>query len=178
MTTTSLENGHGTSIGSLGFNFSRSVVSNVTVSNNIYNRTSNVARIKTWQGGTGNVSAITYENLTLIDVENAILIDQYYCPGSQKHPDGQTHCKNYSQGVHISSVEFRNITGTHSDALAGKLACSDTVPCTDIVMDDVRLRRTGGHSWPSPDRWLCWQAHGSMTDVVPAACAMSEGRAG
>ena len=162
-----MENGHGTSIGSLGFNFAVAHVSNVTVRHNVYNRTSNVARIKTWQGGRGECSDIHYSNLTLIDVENALLIDQFYCPGSQKHPDGQAHCKNYSSAVKVSGIRFSDIVGTHSDETAGKFSCSDTVPC-EFQMSNVTLSRTGG----KPDRWDCWNAHGSMTDVTPKPCKM------
>ncbi len=163
------ENGHGTSIGSLGFDFTVAHVSKVLVQHNVYNRTSNVARIKTWQGGRGECHNITYQNLTLIDVNNAILIDQYYCPGSQKHPDGQTHCKNYSSAVKVSGVVFKHIVGTHGDSTAGRFACSDTVPC-EFQMLDVNLSRNDG----GEQQWECWSARGIMTNVVPKPCHMTE----
>ena len=62
-------------------------------------RTANVARIKTWQGGKGDCSDITYTNLTLIDVSNAIIIDQFYCPASQKqqvHTQSAVACDVWS----------------------------------------------------------------------------------
>ena len=162
-------NGHGTSIGSLGFNFSIAHVSNVTVRHNIFNRTSNVARIKTWQGGRGICKNITYTNLTLIDVDNAILIDQFYCPGSQKHPDGKTHCKNWSSAVQVSDILFSDIVGTHRDDQAGRLACSETVPCNNIHLVNVQLTRTGNQS----DHWECSAVHGSMRNCVPKPCNMN-----
>jgi polygalacturonase len=45
--------GHGASIGSLGFNHSHAYVSNITFRNLFFNRTSTTIRIKTWQGGMG-----------------------------------------------------------------------------------------------------------------------------
>jgi polygalacturonase len=76
-------NGHGTSIGSIGEDNSHGEVSNIFFFNNTFYRTQNVARIKTWQGGTGFVRNITYKSLRLEETQNSILITQYYCPGSQ-----------------------------------------------------------------------------------------------
>ena len=47
------ENGHGTSIGSIGAHFSCGYVANISFRHNVYKHTSNVARLKTWQGGCG-----------------------------------------------------------------------------------------------------------------------------
>jgi polygalacturonase len=56
-------NGHGASIGSLGYNGSIAHVSNVSLRNLIFNETSTSIRIKTWQGGHGLVQNISYENI-------------------------------------------------------------------------------------------------------------------
>jgi hypothetical protein len=43
-------------------------------------------RIKTWQGGHGLVTNVTYSDITLVAVEVPLLITQYYCPSSQSAP--------------------------------------------------------------------------------------------
>jgi polygalacturonase len=132
------ENGHGTSIGSIGAHFSCGSVSNVSFRNNIYNRTSNVARIKTWQGGCGTVKNISYYNLTVTDVKNAVLITQYYCPSSQ-HPGA---CRNYTNSsVAISDISIQKLHGTHLDDRPGQILCSDTTACTGLRLADIDLER-------------------------------------
>ncbi|WVZ09701.1 hypothetical protein V8G54_014231, partial [Vigna mungo] len=43
-----------------------------------FTNTENGARIKTVPGGSGYARKITFENITLIDTDNPIIIDQYY----------------------------------------------------------------------------------------------------
>eukprot|EP00055_Hartaetosiga_balthica_P001785 m.1859 g.1859 ORF g.1859 m.1859 type:complete len:422 (-) comp1651_c0_seq1:155-1420(-) len=156
-------NGHGTSIGSIGENNSTGYVSNVTFRSTKFIRTQNVARIKTWQGGHGEVSNITYDGLVVEEVTNSILITQYYCPSSQ-HP---SKCQNFSAAVKISNITMNNITGTHVDTHAGILWCSDSIPCAGINLTNINLTRTFD---PSGDSFNCWQAHGTAHNVSPKAC--------
>jgi Glycosyl hydrolases family 28 len=46
--------------------------------------------------------------------------------------------------VKISGVIFKNISGTSKSPAAMKFACSDTVPCSDIVLNDINLERENG----------------------------------
>jgi polygalacturonase len=87
-------NGHGASIGSLGYNGSSAHVSNITFRNLVFNHTATTMRIKTWQGGHGLVKNVTYENITVHDVGMPIRLTQFYCPGSQHK--GQ--CPNLTAG--------------------------------------------------------------------------------
>ncbi|KAL0005431.1 hypothetical protein SO802_012992 [Lithocarpus litseifolius] len=82
--------GHGISVGSLGANGAYATVEEVYVNNCSFNRTLNGARIKTWQGGSGYARNIFFEQITLVDVKNPIIVDQFYCNG--KHD-----CKNELQ---------------------------------------------------------------------------------
>ncbi|ESW06320.1 hypothetical protein PHAVU_010G038000 [Phaseolus vulgaris] len=72
------EGGHGISIGSLGRNQSHETVEEVHVWNCSFIDTTNGARIKTWPGGSGYARKITYEEIILEDVQNSIIIDQFY----------------------------------------------------------------------------------------------------
>uniref|UniRef100_A0A803L0L4 Polygalacturonase n=1 Tax=Chenopodium quinoa TaxID=63459 RepID=A0A803L0L4_CHEQI len=49
-----------------------------------------------------------------------------------------------STAVQISQVMYRNITGTTKSKQAMKFACSDTVPCKNIVLTNIDLHRTEG----------------------------------
>lgn len=46
------------------------------------------------QGGSGYVKSVRFENVKMNDVENPIIIDQFYC-------DSMTRCKNQ---VHIDQI--------------------------------------------------------------------------
>ncbi|XP_021742796.1 probable polygalacturonase At1g80170 isoform X2 [Chenopodium quinoa] len=129
--------GHGISIGSLGKDNSTGIVTKVVLSGAFIKGASNGLRIKTWQGGSGYVKAIRFENVMMEDVANPIIIDQFYC-------DSPNPCGNQSTAVQISQVMYRNITGTTKSKQAMKFACSDTVPCKNIVLTNIDLHRTEG----------------------------------
>lgn len=74
--------GHGISIGSLGRNFNEEDVVGLTVKNCSFKMTQNGVRIKTWENGPKDlhVRDLVFENITMEDVENPVIIDQKYCP--------------------------------------------------------------------------------------------------
>lgn len=49
-----------------------------------------------------------------------------------------------TSAVKISQIMYRNITGTTNSAKAIKFACSDTVPCSHIVLNNVNLEGKDG----------------------------------
>ncbi|RWR94519.1 polygalacturonase-like protein [Cinnamomum micranthum f. kanehirae] len=55
--------GHGISNGSLGNHNSHACAKNITVSRSKIRHVDNGVRIKTWQGGSGSVSSITFEDM-------------------------------------------------------------------------------------------------------------------
>ncbi|PHU21258.1 hypothetical protein BC332_06365 [Capsicum chinense] len=124
--------GHGISIGSLGKDDSIGIVNRVVLDTAFLKGTSNGLRIKTWQGGSGYVRTVRFQNVQMDDVSNPIIIDQFYC-------DSQKPCQNQTSAVEISQVLYRNVTGTSKSQKAMKFACSDTVPCRDITLDNVNL---------------------------------------
>nr|GEV85178.1 probable polygalacturonase At1g80170 isoform X1 [Tanacetum cinerariifolium] len=79
--------GHGISIGSLGKSGICDQVYDVSVREAFLSNTENGLRIKTWQGGTGFVRNVKYENVWMVNVSHPIIIDQYYCDSSKACPN-------------------------------------------------------------------------------------------
>ncbi|CAI9092941.1 OLC1v1028316C1 [Oldenlandia corymbosa var. corymbosa] len=129
--------GHGISIGSLGKDNSVGIVTKVVLDTAFLRGTTNGLRIKTWQGGSGYVQAVRYQNVMVEDVANPIIIDQFYC-------DSPVSCKNQTSAVQISEIMYQNISGTSKSKEAMKFACSDTVPCSHIVLNNINLEGKDG----------------------------------
>ncbi|KAM1722783.1 hypothetical protein ACFX11_021448 [Malus domestica] len=129
--------GHGISIGSLGKDNSTAIVTKVVLDTAYLRETTNGLRIKTWQGGAGYVRGVCFQNVKMENVSNPIIIDQFYC-------DSPKTCQNLTSAVQITQVMYKNIYGTTKSAKAMKFACSDTVPCRNIVLTDVNLEKEDG----------------------------------
>ncbi|XP_021734520.1 polygalacturonase At1g48100-like [Chenopodium quinoa] len=151
---------HGISIGSLGVHNSKACVSNITVSNCMIKHSDNGVRIKTWQGGFGSVTGVTFEAIHMDTVRNPIIIDQYYCLSS--------NCSNQTAAISISDISYSNIKGTYDPRTPPvHLACSDAVPCTNITVSGLELlpaatattTMTNGHKRKMEP--FCWNAYGS-----------------
>ncbi|KAK2644047.1 hypothetical protein Ddye_019242 [Dipteronia dyeriana] len=158
---------HGISIGSLGVHNSQACVSNITVRNAVIRESDNGLRIKTWQGGTGSVSDISFENIQMENVRNCINIDQYYCLSKG--------CTNQTSAVYVTGITYRTIKGTY-DVLTPPIhfACSDTVACTNITMSEVELLPHEGELLDDP---FCWNAFGTQeTLTIPPINCLQEGK--
>ncbi|KAL4195220.1 hypothetical protein AMTRI_Chr05g63540 [Amborella trichopoda] len=129
--------GHGISIGSLGQGGSTETVERIYVWDSYFTGTTNGARIKTWQGGSGFARDIAFQNLNFWNVENPVIIDQNYCP--------HTTCQDKKSAVKISNVKFIGLYGTSEKPLAVTLDCSQTVPCTDIVLYNIELNTSNAY---------------------------------
>ncbi|CAA2961479.1 probable polygalacturonase At3g15720 [Olea europaea subsp. europaea] len=125
--------GHGISIGSLGKYGSHDTVEYVEVSDVVFIGTMNGARIKTWQGGSGYARNMIFERIYSQEASRIINVDQFYCD----HMD----CFTHDTALKISNITFREILGTSSNQPAVNLACSASIPCTDIVLDSIFLRQ-------------------------------------
>ncbi|KAK7329614.1 hypothetical protein VNO77_23784 [Canavalia gladiata] len=157
---------HGISIGSLGVHNSQACVSNLTVRNTIIKESDNGLRIKTWQGGTGSVTGLRFENIQMENVRNCIIIDQYYCMSKE--------CLNQTSAVHVNDVLYRNIKGTYDVRTPPiHFACSDTVACTNITLSEVELLPYEGELLDDP---FCWNAYGTQeTMTIPPINCLREG---
>ncbi|TQE01333.1 hypothetical protein C1H46_013013 [Malus baccata] len=156
--------GHGISIGSLGNHNSRACVSNITVRDSIIKGTDNGVRIKTWQGGSGSVSAVTFSNIHMDNVRNPIMIDQYYCLTKG--------CTNQTSAVFVSDILYSNIKGTY-DVRSSPMhfACSDALPCTNLTLSEVELLPAVGDKVSDP---YCWNAYGELQTLTipPVSCLL------
>ncbi|XP_010418201.1 PREDICTED: polygalacturonase QRT2-like [Camelina sativa] len=124
--------GHGISIGSLGEGNSEAYVSNVVVNKATLIGTTNGVRIKTWQGGRGMAKNIIFQDIIMKNVTNPIIINQDYC-------DRVESCPEQKSAVQVSNVLYKNIQGTSSRPVAVNFACSKSIPCRGISMQNVKL---------------------------------------
>lgn len=154
------------SIGSLGVQNSQACVSNITARNVFIKDSDNGVRIKTWQGGTGSVSGISFENIQMENVRNCIIIDQYYCLSKG--------CRNQTSAVYLTDVSYKNIKGTYDVRTPPiHFACSDTVACTNITMSEVELLPAEGELVDDP---FCWNAYGNQeTLTIPPITCLQDG---
>ncbi|MCL7047991.1 hypothetical protein MKW94_028332 [Papaver nudicaule] len=158
---------HGVSIGSLGVRNTQACVSNVTVRNVHMKDSDNGVRIKTWQGGSGSVSGVTFQDIEMDNVRNCIIVDQYYCLSEE--------CNNKTSAVFINDISYINIKGTY-DVITKPVhfACSDTVPCMNITMSQVNLVPSDGQNEIDP---FCWNVYGRLeTETVPLVRCLQEGQ--
>lgn len=145
---------------------SQACVSNITVRNTYIKESDNGLRIKTWQGGTGSVTGISFENIQMENVRNCVIVDQYYCLTKD--------CRNETSAVYVTDVSYRNIKGTY-DVRSPPIhfACSDTVACTNITMSEVELLPEEGELVDDP---FCWNAYGIQeTLTIPPITCLQDG---
>ncbi|CAN6453209.1 unnamed protein product [Victoria cruziana] len=150
--------GHGISIGSLGIDGTKACVSNVTVEDSSIHTTTNGVRIKTWAGGSGVLTGVTFSGISVSNVDKPIVIDQFYCDGKL--------CADEGDAVSVSAVTFSRITGTYA-VQPVYLACSPKLPCTDLTFTGIQLSPASGGSGLQP---LCRNAYGESTaPILPHA---------
>lgn len=155
--------GHGISIGSLGKSNSWEKVHDITVDTAFLSNTENGVRIKTWQGGGGSASEITFQNVWMENVTNPIIIDQYYC-------DSLLPCLNQTLSVKVENISFIGIKGTSASDEAIRFVCSDNAPCQGLYLENIQLISQSGEDTQS----FCWQAQGSSSGLVyPHSCLSS-----
>ncbi|XP_027169664.1 probable polygalacturonase At1g80170 [Coffea eugenioides] len=156
--------GHGISIGSLGKHGAEDKVENIYVSDVVFRNTENGARIKSWQGGKGYARNIIYERIMLQDADNPIIIDQFYCDHEK--------CKTQESAVQIHDITFRQVIGTSKNKVAVKLDCSETVPCNNIILNDIYILSSEDQSTTTSD---CKNAHGTIQGrMVPNPSCLTQ----
>ena len=126
--------------------------------------TDNGVRIKTWQGGSGSVSGVTFSNIHMVSVRNPIIIDQFYCLTKE--------CTNKTSAVSVSNIIYTNIKGTYDiRSPPMRFACSDSVPCTNLTLSDIELLPSQGDIVHDP---FCWNAYGDLETLTipPVSCLL------
>ncbi|KAK7304111.1 hypothetical protein RJT34_15165 [Clitoria ternatea] len=130
--------GHGISVGSLGKYDTEEPVEGLLVKNCTFTKTDNGVRIKTWPNTPGSITVtdMKFEDLTMNNVRNPIIIDQEYCPWN--------HCSKESPSkIKISKVSIKNVKGTSKSKEGVILICSRGVPCEEVDMTNVDLTFNG-----------------------------------
>ncbi|XP_012702934.1 LOW QUALITY PROTEIN: probable polygalacturonase At3g15720 [Setaria italica] len=145
--------GHGVSIGSLGKNGDTAAVEFIDVKNVHFINTMNGARIKTWEGGQGYAKSISFTNIEFDNVDNPVLIDQFY--------------RDRSRAVAISNVTYSNLKGTSSRATAVAFDCSDGGSCTDIHVESMNITGPGGAATVARCRNAQVAISGSVYPEIP-----------
>ncbi|CAL0311886.1 unnamed protein product [Lupinus luteus] len=145
--------------GGLGKDNTMACVSNIIVEDITMRNTLYGARIKTWQGGIGIVKNVSFSRIQVYDVSYPITIDQYYC---DKHI-----CKNQTGTVVITGVKFDQISGSYATQPV-HLACSNSIPCTDVDLTDIQLRPS--LTYRDFQQTLCWNSYGkSQGSLLPSS---------
>ncbi|KAK4437020.1 Exopolygalacturonase [Sesamum alatum] len=165
--------GHGISIGSLGKYKNEEDVVGITVSNCTFSDTDNGLRVKTWAPSSMpiTVSNVTFADIFVNNVENPIIIDQYYCPNSSCSRQGESE-------VGIKGVKFIDVKGTSATEVAVNVQCSKSRPCQDIefVGLDLTMKGTGqptkascsnaDHEFLGPDNKLTGNVPSELTSLL------------
>ncbi|XP_065859532.1 exopolygalacturonase clone GBGE184-like [Euphorbia lathyris] len=130
--------GHGLSIGSLGKYDDEKLLKNILIQNCTMTGTDNGARIKTYAGSLPSVAQnITFKDIIMNNVENPILIDQFY--GKKSGSPSK---------VQISNAQFINIQGTTPTESGVDIQCSKVVPCQGIRLSNIKLQYIGDKKEP------------------------------
>ncbi|XP_019463190.1 PREDICTED: probable polygalacturonase At3g15720 [Lupinus angustifolius] len=151
--------GHGISIGSLGKTKDYETVEEIHVKNCTFKGTTNGARIKTWEGGSGYVRKITYENIILQDSRNPIIINQHYI---------NKISNNGEKSLQISDVTFQGFEGTCADEKAITLNCNNN-GCFNIKLDQINIVSSNPKKKAQAS---CSNVHGRVGQVIPKVPCM------
>ncbi|KAJ5305839.1 hypothetical protein N7508_004854 [Penicillium antarcticum] len=159
---------HGISVGSLGqYEGEVDIVQNVLVYNVSMFNASDGARIKVWPGtasalstdlqgggGSGIVKNITYDGMTIDNVDYAIEVTQCY---GQKN---LTLCNEFPSSLVIEDILFTNFNGVTSgkyDPNVGTIVCSSPDVCSDIKATNIDVTSPDGD-----DQFTCTNVDNSL----------------
>jgi len=128
--------GHGVSIG----NDLAGGVSNVTVENSSFNGTTNGIRIKSTRTTGGEIKDITYENLTMTNVQNPIWFSGYY-PDIPSSQDAAQPITSTTPDYHDITVNGLTATGAKD---VGDIVGVTEEPLYNIYLEAVKVTATTG----------------------------------
>ncbi|XP_052730079.1 polygalacturonase [Vigna angularis] len=156
--------GHGISIGSLGKHKKEEPIDGITIKGCTLKETDNGVMIKTSpsEPETVTITNLVFEDITMENVKNPIIIDQEYCPSNQCS-------KKQPSKVKISKVTIKNIKGTSATKEGMILDCSSGVPCEDVEISNVDLKFNG-----TPTIAVCSNVKPKITGNVPKCTTTSQ----
>ncbi|KAL8473937.1 hypothetical protein ACS0TY_030696 [Phlomoides rotata] len=142
--------GHGISVGSLGRTPGEKDIARITVKNCTFKGTSNGVRVKTWPSapGTLTISDLVFEDLTMINASNPVIIDQEYCPWNLCSLDKPSL-------IQLNGVSVKNVRGTSESAEPVVFKCSGAKPCQNVVVGDIDLQYIGRNNSISYTSTIC-----------------------
>ncbi|XP_039010146.1 probable polygalacturonase At3g15720 [Hibiscus syriacus] len=158
--------GHGISIGSLG-DGAYDTVEEVHVTNCNLTNTQNGVRIKTFQGGSGFARKISFEHILLNNVDNPIIINQFYQDKGRLRSYG---IWKKAAAIQVSDVTYSDIRGTSANDQAIDLDCDNVVGCSNIQMRNINIETSVN---PPKIYGSCNNAHGTAFDVHPKVPCLS-----
>jgi polygalacturonase len=125
--------GHGMSIGSESYGGVR----NMLVRDCTFDGTEAGIRLKSPRGRGGLAENLTYENLTMKNVKNPILITSWY-PKIPTHPDQYTaHAVNNRTPI-WRHIRITNVT-SEGGSIAGQVVGLPEMPVEDVVLENVHV---------------------------------------
>ncbi|MGD0389077.1 MAG: glycoside hydrolase family 28 protein [Tepidisphaeraceae bacterium] len=125
--------GHGMSVGSE----SNGGLRNMLVQNCTFDATEAGIRLKSPRGRGGLVEYLTYQNLTMTDVKNSILITSYY-PRIPIHPDRDRAHEIDNRTPIWRHIRIRDVNST-GGLIAGQIVGLPEMPIEDVVLTNVRI---------------------------------------
>ncbi len=131
-------------------------ISNVTFDGAHFVKSRMAVAIKSLDAFVGTASNIIFRNFVLHDVDMAVMMNV----------NGQSALSPVNSRSTISSYQsiiVENISGTATSP--GKILCSSSVSCNDIVMKDVVLSITGAKR-----DYQCANVFGTAMDCQPTPC--------
>jgi polygalacturonase len=128
--------GHGMSVGSE----SSGGLRNMVVENCSFDGTEAGIRLKSPRGRGGLVEYLTYQNLTMKNVRNSILITSYY-PKIPVHPDQDRAFEVDNRTPIWRHIRIRDVTSTNG-SIAGQIVGLPEMPIEDVVLTNVRISAT------------------------------------
>ncbi|KAE8551562.1 hypothetical protein EYB25_005452 [Talaromyces marneffei] len=148
---------HGISVGSLGqYPGEVDIVENILVYNISMFNASDGARIKVWPGinseleaslqgggGQGSVRNVTYDTMSIHNVDWAIELTQCYGQSNQ------TLCDEYPSNLTITDIHFKNFSGVTSTKKGKNIAtlvCSSPNVCSDIYAENINVVSPSGYN--------------------------------
>ena len=106
---------------------------------------------------------VLFCNITVSNTLNPINIDKFYCP--------QGHCAKHAKAVKISDITFTRFRGSSFTEIAINIACSETVGCSNIVLDNINIAASSGGNKVSSK---CINAHGRSASTTPQVNCLSK----
>lgn len=136
----------------------------------------------------GLASDMHFKNITMVNAQNPVIIDQAYCPNGKCSNKVVTFeikklrtkelilclmnmILRFSSNVQeqskvkISNVSFQDITGTSASPIAVELTCSSLFPCQNVQLNNIGLTYSGGVS-----KSQCTNVRPIITGSIPPGC--------